>query len=147
MSNPKKLLIAALAVIFLAGATPLAAQLPGTWQGTGTGSTQTPTERPFLIYPWQTWGGTLHGLEFTGMWVDQRGFHGCFRGETPPISPPEFAVYRGEWTWINDETGDTITMGTFEMTFFFLEDTCEGEWWRYCTPDHGTMTGHFKPVP
>ena len=60
MSNSKKLMLTALAVILLLGATPLFAQPVGTWEGTGEGWCPFPVPYPSeYMKPWQTWKGRL----------------------------------------------------------------------------------------
>jgi hypothetical protein len=142
MSTPKKLLLTGLAVILLLGATPLAAQLAGTWAGTGEGCC---CPRPgVVIYPWQEWKGEIPNSQdvFYGEWCDADGNHGRFEGKPIP-SIPEIAVFRGFWTW---ETPQGIFRGgEFKMIFYFMssEPYCEGTWtsiWPSPCPP-GTMKG------
>lgn len=125
MHNHKKLIVV-LGVVLLAAASPVLAQLAGTWAGEGTGSC---SPRPGLvIYPWQNWKGEISEDEdvFEGEWRDEDGNRGSFFGEPAPFSTPESKIYQGYWTW---ETPDGLYKGgEFKMTFFFLEDVCEGTW-------------------
>ena len=130
MHNSKKLLLAVLAVILLLGATPAFAQLAGTWEGIGRGEAYPPCHPP--INPWQTWKGEIPLTQdvFTGEWWDADCNHGTFKGvvEFSPI--PELAYAEGEWTWY-DPTGpsnEPVYGGDFEMTFYILEEICEGTW-------------------
>ncbi|TET23355.1 MAG: hypothetical protein E3J71_03055 [Candidatus Stahlbacteria bacterium] len=145
MSNSKKILIAALAVIFLAGATPIAAQIAGTWEGTGRGCCY--PRLSTVIYPWQEWKGEIPNSQdvFTGEWWDADGNHGTFKGAVEFSVIPELAYAEGEWTWY-DPTGpshEPLYGGDFEMTFYILEGRCEGTWTSiWPSPsDHGTMRG------
>jgi len=130
MSNSKKLLIAALAVIFLIGATPLAAQIAGTWEGTGRGCCY--PRLSTVIYPWQEWKGEIPNSQdvFYGEWWDADGNHGTFKGAVEFSVIPELAYAEGEWTWY-DPTGpshEPLYGGDFEMTLYILEGICEGTW-------------------
>jgi len=144
MSNSKKLLIAALAVIFLAGATPALADLDGVWEGYGNGSCYTPNNT--LIYPWQIWNGSLESWLFTGQWQDLDGSSGDFYGSITCFFTPEpptytFAGCEGTWTWIDPSGLEPIELGSFWMTFNVDLDTCWGEWWPYSGAEGGTMWG------
>jgi hypothetical protein len=131
MRNSKKLIITALAVILLLGATPLAAQLAGTWAGTGRGSC---CPHPGVtIYPWQEWKGEIPNSEdvFTGEWWDSNGNQGIFKGEIdwPSIT---VAVAKGSWYWY-DPTGPAkpVYGGDFEMKFYPMASIppyCNGTW-------------------
>ncbi|TKJ43648.1 hypothetical protein CEE36_02900 [candidate division TA06 bacterium B3_TA06] len=139
MSNSKKLLIAALAVIFLAGATPLAAQLAGVWAGTGEGCCSPPGT---TIYPWQTWKGEIPNSQdvFSGKWWDADSNRGTFHGKIIISSVTE-AYCEGIWN-LDDPSGASIIGGDFKMTFYILEGTCEGTWisiWPTALP--ATMRG------
>ena len=81
MSNSKKILIAALAVIFLAGATPALAD-PVYWSGSGE---EVPWEESpcHIVYPWLDWHGTLMNGSFQGEWEDDTDAE-------PPIYYPFF---------------------------------------------------------
>jgi hypothetical protein len=131
----KKLILTALVVVVLLGATPLAAQLYGTWAGTGEGCCY--PGPGVVIYPWQTWKGEVYISSyqdvpiFEGEWWDADGNHGTFKGKPIP-SIPEIAVFRGEWTWF-DPTGTSARPrygGDFEMIFYFMSSHpyCEGTW-------------------
>ncbi|TKJ43651.1 hypothetical protein CEE36_02915 [candidate division TA06 bacterium B3_TA06] len=145
MSNPKKILIAALAVIFLAGATPLLAQLNGTWAGEGEGVCSPPPPIPtdFPIYAWQNWKGLVEDNEvFYGEWYDNRCNNGTFKGEIVFVTP-EDAYCEGEWHWF-DERYDpprVYYMGPFSMKFKLEEAICYGEWRTYYSNESGTMKG------
>jgi hypothetical protein len=143
MSNSKKLLLTALAVVLLLGAAPLAAQIAGTWEGTGRGSCY-----PYpstVIYPWQEWKGEIPNSEdaFSGEWWDANDNHGTFEGEILWIST-DVAICNGEWTWY-DPTGsdDPVYGGDFEMKFYVYERECTGTWTTiWPSPsEQGTMRG------
>ncbi|TKJ43647.1 hypothetical protein CEE36_02895 [candidate division TA06 bacterium B3_TA06] len=127
MSTPKKILLTGLAVILLLGATPLAAQIAGRWEGTGTGEAYPPCHPP--IHPWQIWMGEIPLTQdvFTGEWCDADCNHGTFKGEIAPFSTPEEAYCEGYWTW-DDPSSPSIIVGHFKMTFYILEGICEGTW-------------------
>ncbi len=129
MSNSKKLLIAALAVIFLLGATPLAAELDGVWAGHGNG-TYEPPSGIVPIHPWQTWEGLVESGAFDGSWWDSEGYYGNFHGDIIYLSQ-EVAHCKGEWTWIDESCYPPreITVGPFEMDFHYVIETCRGAWW------------------
>ncbi|TKJ43650.1 hypothetical protein CEE36_02910 [candidate division TA06 bacterium B3_TA06] len=137
MSNSKKLMLTALAVIFLIGATPLFADLDGIWEGYGEGSCETPAGT--IIYPWQTWNGTVdeYGY-FSGEWEDSDGNQGTFEGCMASLNPP---VCPGVWTWRDDSSLEPIEMGLFQMVFYEVQGTCNGEWWPYSGAQGGTMWG------
>ena len=144
MLNSKKIILAALAVILLLGATPAFAQLAGTWAGTGTGAAYPPCHPP--IYPWQNWKGEIPLTQdiFTGDWYDADGNNGIFKGEIEWVSIT-VALCKGRWYWF-DPTGpshEPIYGGDFEMKFYVLEEYCEGKWTSiWPSPsDHGTMRG------
>jgi hypothetical protein len=145
MNNTKKLLIAALAVIFLAGATPTAAQIAGTWEGTGRGSCY--PHPGTVIYPWQKWGGEIPNSQdvFFGEWKDTLDNRGIFKGEVEFSPIPEVAYARGAWYWYDptSPSAQPVYGGDFEMTFHILEERCEGIWTSiWPSPsEHGTMRG------
>ena len=144
MHNSKKLLIAALAVILLIGATPLFADLEGTWEGNGEGSCETPTG--IIIYPWETWNGDVLNGAFDGNWEDPDGNHGTFHGGITSFFttvPPSytFAGCEGTWTWIDPSGLEPIELGSFWMTFNVDLDICWGEWLPYTNAQGGTMWG------
>ncbi len=136
MSNSKKILIAALAVIFLAGATPLAAEY---WMGNGE---EIPWEEPggLIVYPWLEWSGTLVDGVFSGKWEDPTSGDGeippdtvfrVFSGSiiyfyTPYEGGPTFAHCEGEWNiaYLNR----MLICGPFSMEFNITDGTCEGSW-------------------
>ena len=129
MHNSKKLILAALAVVLLLGAAPLAAQIAGTWEGTGRGSCY--PHPSTVIYPWQTWVGEIPNSEdvFSGEWRDSEGNHGIFKGEIEWTSVI-VAICNGSWYWF-DPTGpshEPVYGGDFEMKFYVLEEICEGTW-------------------
>jgi len=144
MSNSKKLLIAAFAVIFLIGATPLFAELDGIWEGYGEGSCYAPDGT--LIYPWQNWIGDVLNGTFEGVWEDSDGNYGDFHGGIISfyisVEPPShtFAHCEGTWTWVSSEGTIPIEMGPFSMEFNLDLETCDGEWWSYSGPGLG---GHM----
>ena len=126
MSNPKKILLTGLVVILLLGATPLSAQLAGTWEGIGTGEAHPPCHLP--IYPWQDWIGEIPNSEdvFSGEWKDSLENRGTFEGEIT-ISSVTQAYCEGYWTW-DDPSAPSIIAGEFEMIFYIYEERCEGTW-------------------
>ena len=146
MSNSKKLLIAALAVIFLLGATPLAAELDGIWEGYGEGSCETPAG--IIIYPWQNWNGTVENGTFEGVWEDSDGNYGDFHGGIIyfyiSVEPPShtFAHCEGTWTWVRSEGTIPIETGGFSMESNLDLETCEGEWSSCANSEFGTMWGY-----
>ena len=144
MSNSKKILLTGLAVILLLGATPLAAQIAGTWEGTGT-SCCCPHPGT-IIYPWQKWVGEIPNSEdvFTGEWKDSLDNRGTFKGEILWISTT-VAIARGSWYWF-DPTGpshEPVYGGDFEMKFYVYERECTGTWTSiWPSPcEQGTMRG------
>ncbi|TKJ43653.1 hypothetical protein CEE36_02925 [candidate division TA06 bacterium B3_TA06] len=146
MSNSKKLMLTALAVIFLIGATPLFAELDGIWEGYGEGSCETPAG--IIIYPWQTWNGSLESWLFTGHWQDLDGSSGGFQGAVislaKSVEPPYHTVAHceGTWTWMDPSGLEPLEMGPFNMEFNLDIDTCWGNWYSYSSPGiGGTMWG------
>jgi hypothetical protein len=145
MSDYKKLLITALAVILLAGATPLAAELDGTWEGNGEGSCETPTG--IIIYPWETWYGDVLNGAFDGNWEDPDGNYGTFHGGIIffyiSVEPPSYTMAHceGTWTWMSPDGLEPIEMGGFSMEFNLGLEICDGEWWPYSGAEGGTMWG------
>ena len=143
MSNSKKLLITALAVIFLVGAGPVFAQFGGFWAGTGTGCCH-PESTTITIYPWQRWGGFVEYDErFHGEWEDSLGHQGTFEGRVVQIDSI-YAVFEGtwEWTFFTPPVYPPIippVIGEFHMDFDRLTYTCRGEWFYH--EDYGTMQG------
>ncbi|TKJ43642.1 hypothetical protein CEE36_02870 [candidate division TA06 bacterium B3_TA06] len=133
MSNFKKLTIAALAVIFLIGATPIAAELDGIWEGHGDG-TWRPPSGIVPVHPWQTWKGTVENGRFYGEWYDSTGAHGRFQGVIPSLTQ-EVAYCEGFWTWVDEgcDPPREITVGPFEMDFHYVIETCRGAWWSELT--------------
>jgi hypothetical protein len=126
MPNLKRVILTALAVILVVGATPAAAQLVGTWAGEGTGCC---SPNPWIvIYPWQNWKGEIPEDEdvFKGEWWDADGNHGSFFGKPAPFSTPESKIYQGYWTW--EPSSGIYKGGEFTMTFYFLEGECKGTW-------------------
>lgn len=146
MHNMKKLILGALTLVLLLGATPAVAQLAGTWEGTGTGSCPNPFPTPpESICPWQTWRGEVSEDDqtFSGTWRDYPGSHGTFRGEAT-LSTPEEVVFVGTWTAIYDDPSGLsviLNMGTFTMHFRYTSRECEGRWWTYDNEHDGTMRG------
>jgi len=144
MSTPKKILLTGLAVILLLGATPIAAQIAGVWEGTGKGAAYPPCHLP--IYPWQKWIGEIPLTQdvFTGEWRDSDCNRGTFKSEIFWVSI-NVAIARGSWYWFNP-TGSSqqpIYGGDFEMKFYAFERECTGTWtsiWPSPGPP-GTMRG------
>ncbi len=146
--NLRKALFA-LAAISLLAASPLAADLWGTWAGTGNGNCYPPPGS--VIYPWQQWKGDVYTIDsqdapiFEGVWSDKLGNHGTFKGNIyfPPIE--EQAIAEGEWTWYDPlgPSAEPIVGGKFKMTFSFLEDYCKGTWTTIwiSSSAKGTMEG------
>jgi hypothetical protein len=144
MSNSKKLLIAALAVILAVGATPLFAELEGTWAGDGRGFIVDPSGIPSdTVYVWQHWEGTVRDGDFWGEWSDADGHHGKFKGGIILMSITE-AYCEGEWLWIDDSVEPPVIRlrGSFDMIFRYRDDdeTCSGNWY-YNNVQHGNMRG------
>jgi len=144
MSNFKKLLLTALAVTLLLGATPLAAQIAGTWEGTGRGCCY--PRLSTVIYPWQEWKGEIPNSEdaFSGEWWDADDNHGTFESEIVWVSVT-LAIARGSWYWF-DPTGpshEPVYGGDFEMKFYVYERECTGTWTTiWPSPSElGTMRG------
>jgi hypothetical protein len=141
MSNSKKLIIA-LAVILALGATPLAAQIAGTWEGTGRGSCY--PHPGTVIYPWQNWTGEIPLTQdvFSGEWWDANDNHGIFKGEIEWTSVI-VAICNGSWYWFDPTgTAEPVYGGDFEMKFYVCERTCTGTWTSiWPSPEPGTMKG------
>jgi len=153
MSNSKKLILTALAVILLLGATPLFAQPVGTWEGTGEGWCPFPVPYPSeYMNPWQTWKGRLEpdpnqvGYIFFGDWYDASEEHGSFKGRAILETPTEISC-RGDWYWWDERSlpPRVYHMGTFNMAFRRDGRSCRGEWITTHTPAiyHGTMEGSW----
>lgn len=141
----RKILLTAVAVTVMLGATPLFAQLAGVWEGTGTGNAY--PHPGVVIYPWQNWQGEIPATQdvFTGEWYDSLGNHGIFKGEVEFSPIPEIAYAKGSWYWYDPTgTADPVYGGDFEMTFWFLNERCNGIWntiWP-SSSDRGTMKGY-----
>jgi hypothetical protein len=133
-------------MVFVA-ATPLTAQIGGTWKGTGTGNCPNPFPTPpESILPWRIWKGEIPDDEgiFKGTWKDPLGSHGTFKGKAM-LGTPEEVVFVGTWSAIYDDPSglsQIIEMGTFRMTFHREELTCHGRWRSYYGAIfNGTMEG------
>lgn len=131
-------------VVALLCATPLLAQLEGTWAGEGEGACSPPPVTPtdFPIYAWQNWKGVVEDDVFTGEWYDADGNDGIFKGEII-LSTPEDAYCEGQWYWY-DERFDPprlYRMGPFSMKFKLEEAICYGEWKSAYSNEGGTMKG------
>jgi hypothetical protein len=141
----RKFLLAVLAITILAGATPLLAQLNGTWAGEGEGVCSPPPGIPslFPIYAWQNWQGIVEDdAVFYGDWYDNRGNNGTFKGEIISLTS-EGAYCEGKWYWF-DERYDPpriYYMGPFSMEFVLEEAICYGEWRTYYSNEEGIMKG------
>ncbi|NLI98708.1 hypothetical protein GX441_08640 [bacterium] len=146
--NLKKTLLVVAALCLIAS-TPLAADLWGTWAGSGKGNCY--PHPGVVIYPWQNWKGEVYKTEdqdapiFEGEWYDELGNYGTFKGNIyfPPIE--EEAIAEGEWTWYDPDgtSAEPVVGGKFKMTFMFIEDYCKGSWktiWP-STSAVGTMEG------
>ncbi|MBN2379652.1 hypothetical protein JXM67_07620 [candidate division WOR-3 bacterium] len=125
----RKTILAVVALTILIAATPVSAQLFGTWAGIGYGNCHPPGT---TIYPWQTWEGKVYVPEtgdipvFEGKWKDADGNLGKFKGKMVPSPIPEERHFKGYWTW---ETMAGIAKGgEFHMVFYFLEGECTGTW-------------------
>ncbi len=144
MSTPKKILLTGLAVILLLGATPIAAQIAGTWEGTGEGCCC--PRLSTVIYPWQNWIGAIPLTQdvFTGEWWDADCNHGIFKGEILWIST-DVAISNGRWYWYDPTGSDPqpVYGGDFEMKFYVYERECTGTWTSiWPSPcEQGTMRG------
>jgi hypothetical protein len=139
----RRIILATTALVLLVAATPIAAQLAGTWVGTGTGNAY--PSSGVVIYPWQEWKGEIPDAEdvFVGEWQDSLGNHGTFKGAPVPSPIPEERCFDGEWTWYSPESDIPIVGGKFKITFWFLEGYCNGNWttiWL-STSDRTTMIG------
>jgi hypothetical protein len=154
MNKTKKIAIIAVAVVMLAAALPVQADLYGKWAGTGKGYCFPNNSYSSIIYPWNVWEGEVYispeqeAPIFEGVWVDELGNHGIFKGNVhfPPIE--EIAVAEGAWYWF-DPTGPAnvpVYGGDFEMTFHFLEDYCKGIWTTHwpSPSEVGTMEGKYQ---
>jgi hypothetical protein len=122
----RKSMTIAVAVILLAAVLPATAQVAGTWQGNGTGSCSPPSG---MIHPWQYWEGFIGNdeLVFEGTWEEEDGSsHGSFSGHLAPFSTPETVIFQGYWTLDSEEF--SCIGGNFTMTFYYLEDECNGTW-------------------
>lgn len=149
MHKTKKIIPGALAVTLLLGATPVAAELYGTWGGTGNGECYPHSD--VVIFPWSVWKGDVYispeqdAPIFEGEWYDETGNYGTFKGNVyfPPIE--EIAIAEGEWTWYDPESDSNkpVVGGKFKMTFCFLVGYCNGIWnTHWPSPSEvGTMTG------
>lgn len=136
----RKLLIASIAILVI-GATALTADLNGVWEGTGRGRCETPTG--IIIYPWHEWSGTMvNGVTFSGDWRDQNGQRGKCSGSVIAISPTT-ALCVGTWNWIDASFDPPVVyeMGSFQMYFNYVADTCWGTWTAY-SGEGGTMRGY-----
>ncbi|MBN2379644.1 hypothetical protein JXM67_07580 [candidate division WOR-3 bacterium] len=142
----RKIILAIAALVLLISATPVSAQLAGTWTSEGTGYCY--PRNNVIIHPWQTWKGEIPNTMdlFKGDWYDADGNHGIFKGEPVP-SIPEIAVYKGAWYWYDPASPSSRPRygGEFEMTFYFMSSHpyCEGTWTTiWPTPYKvGTMKG------
>ncbi len=142
MHKVKKLLLAMLAVVMLLGATPLFAELEGTWAGEGRGFFIYPAGIPSdTVYVFQRWEGVVRNGEFRGEWSDADGHSGKFRGRIILMSLTE-AYCEGEWLWIDTSVDPPVirARGPFNMTFYYRDEdeTCSGNWF-YNNVHRGTM--------
>lgn len=144
-----KIVLVALAVIFLAGATPAFAQLLGTWEGTGRGNCY--PHPGVVIYPWSVWEGEVYispdqeAPIFEGEWYDEPGNCGTFKGNVLPTGTEDQRVCFGEWTWYDptSDSSEPVYGGDFRMTFYLEEGSCSGTWTTIwiSSSDRGTMRG------
>lgn len=143
----RKIISTALAAVFILSAAPLAAQIAGSWEGTGTGNCPNPTSNPVeTMRPWNTWSGEIPDDEatFSGEWHDPAGVHGTFIGEAM-IGTPDEVVFVGTWNAIDDLVDPPVIyeMGTFTMHFKYASRECDGKWWTSDSDmPRGTMRGH-----
>lgn len=142
MHHSKKPMIIILAAALLIAAAPMAAQIAGNWEGTGTGSCY--PANGIIIYPWQTWQGEIPNAQnvFKGEWQGSDGNHGIFKSKILWISVTT-AIATGSWYWY-DPTGaaEPVYGGDFKMKFEYASDACTGTWttiWP-SSSNVGTMT-------
>jgi hypothetical protein len=142
----RKIILIALAAMFIIGATPALAQVAGVWEGTGSGNAH--PHPGVVIYPWQQWTGEIPKTldVFSGKWSDKAGNYGIFEGKQVP-SIPEIVAFKGSWYW-NDPDGPSdkpVYGGDFEMRFHFMGGNfwCEGTWTTIwiSSSAKGTMKG------
>ncbi len=138
--NTRKLFIA-VAALCVIGASPLLADLDGTWAGTGSGICSSPpwAHSEYQIYGWQNWKGHVENkTSFQGEWSDKYSHSGPFVGFISEINDEEgYAYCEGEWGL------SAGYMGTFSMYFYYEEGICFGEWQTYYNGGHGTMHGDW----
>lgn len=138
--NRKRFLIILAALCVLA-ASPLLADLDGTWAGTGSGWCQSPPWSPsdFVVYGWQHWKGHIDNeTSFQGEWSDKYNHSGPIVGYIVDINEEEeYAYCEGEWGLSGGY------MGTFSMYFYYKDGFCTGEWGTYYEGGSGTMQGDW----
>lgn len=142
----RKVIVSAIALALILGASPALAQVAGTWVGTGDGKAY--PHPGVIIHPWQQWKGEIPDAQdvFSGEWSDEDGNYGIFKGSPVP-SIPEVVVFRGEWYWYDPDgfSDQPVLGGDFEMIFHFMDEYwCEGTWtsvWISSSSDKGTMKG------
>lgn len=111
MRKVSPLIIGAFALMFVIGA---GSAMAADWAGTGTGTFYYGED---VYHPFQTWGGSISGTTFSGMWWDTNdsGVFTCtYWGQNS---------YIGTWR-IYSQASDA---GTCTMTFLDV-DTCHGGW-------------------
>ncbi|MBN2379653.1 hypothetical protein JXM67_07625 [candidate division WOR-3 bacterium] len=144
----RKTILAVVALLLLIAATPVSAQIAGTWEGKGLGSCY--PHPGTIIYPWQKWTGEIPNSQdvFKGDWWDQLGNKGIFKGEIDWVSIT-VAICKGSWYWYDPAgvSAKPVYGGDFKMTFYVFAGDCNGEWYTdWPSPGVvGTMKGYKVP--
>ena len=124
MRSVRILLLVLIPVLVCLAAAPIS-PLTGTWAGEGKGNAHPPGT---TIYPWQHWKGEIpnSGDVISGVWKDEKGNGGKFKGEIDWISFT-CAVAKGIWTW-DDPSAISVKAGDFKMYLYPYQKECKGEW-------------------
>ncbi|MBN2379650.1 hypothetical protein JXM67_07610 [candidate division WOR-3 bacterium] len=135
MRRTQKIILVALTMILLLGATPVFTEIEGKWKGTGTGNCH--PHPGMIIFPWSVWEGKVYVSEdenitiLEGEWKDELGNHGTFQGRFLLVSSsPDERICTGRWTWFDPtvNTAEPVFGGKFRMVFHPEEAVCEGNW-------------------
>jgi hypothetical protein len=130
----RKIALAAIILVALLGATPVAA---GYWSGTGQYVSWEEFPGVF-VYPWYQWNGSLIDGTFQGNWAPNlpkwegggplyRTFYGSIISySTPDDGGPTIAYCEGDWSDSHDNWSRIC--GWFTMEFNLTDGTCEGTW-------------------